>query len=121
MPSEPSPGSILAAFLSISPASRRRLPSGGEDGFSQDRGGASTLPPGGAGVGSDGPAPVRGLRGAFPQAELAVRTAAGGAVAVSALPRGGPGHGRQRVLCLRAVAPELEGGVLFPQLWRLPP
>src|ERR1035441_6720876 len=119
--SESSPCSIVAAFLSITPAGRRGLPSRYEDGFSQECGGASALVPGGSGIWSNAPALPRGLRGVLPRAEPAAGAAAGCAIRGPALPRGRSGRGRQRMLRLRAAAPELEGGVLFPQLWRLPP
>src|ERR1035441_6454127 len=119
--SESSPCSIVAAFLSITPAGRHALPSGYEDGLSQECGGGSGWAPGGSGFWGAPPAPPRGLRGVLPRAEPAARAAAGRAVRGPALPRGRSGRGWQRMLRLRAVAPELEGGVLFPQLWRLPP
>ena len=115
-----SPGSMIAAFLSISSPGRRRLRFGREDGCSQDRGEASPSA-GGTDVGSDATAPLRGLRGTRPQAEPVARTAADRAVPGPALPLGRPGRGRQRMLCLRAVAPELESGFLFPKLRRLSP
>src|ERR1035441_5487582 len=119
--SESSPCSIVAAFLSITPTGRRGLPCKYEDGLSQECRGVSALAPGGSGVWSAAPALPRGLRSVLPRADPATRAAAGRAVRGPALPRGRSGRGRQRVLCLRAAAPELEGGVLFPQLWRHPP
>src|ERR1035441_9030359 len=74
--SESSPCSIVAAFLSITPAGRHALPCGYEVGLMQDCGGASPLAPGGANVGSAALAFPRGLRGAFPRADPATRAAA---------------------------------------------
>src|ERR1035441_3444116 len=78
--SESSPSSIVAAFLSITPAGRHALPSGYEDGLSQECGGVPALAPGGSGVWGAAPALPRGLRGVLPRADPATRAAARRAV-----------------------------------------